>query len=463
MKTLTLIFCFWSFGVALAQRTAIEFELNGKPSHEQLMDSIEISKNPFTRFMGEWTLKDDRWIQNWGDKTDTIRIANHHTVSRQLNTQNSLLSIIDGPEPNGHIFWSYNPNTKEVSHLSSFGTIRAGVGQGTFDEKGDLSLKIRFEGEPNNTYRIYHYSWISKDSYNMRSIQYDNNHRPTGLFYEGTFNRIRQGFNTDRERKVFFDALKNQNEDDLRNYIHPNGIFMLEYQKTLKGHEQILAYYEKVFDEYKIVALNPLIEEVIELPGYKIEIGLFSQKIKSPRLKEPFQQNGKFWCIWKETTGGYKLYAYAQGYHRELTQEEYVVVDKGIVPANNGNLELRAYAAYGEKAIKNWDAQMRIDLYAEDAIFYPFADKAKVGLEVLKPYLKDYHKGDVEIDHIKVLPYEYVYLEDHILEYSLFEVDWRFKENSGTNEGKGIRLWKRQPDNSLKIYRHIGLHNQIER
>ncbi len=135
-------------------------------------------------------MKDDLWVHNWGNGTDTIRIKNHHTVSTGVNTANSLFSIIDGPEPNGHIFWSYNPKTKAVHHLSSFGTIRAGVGQGSVNENGDLTLRIVFEGEPEDTYRIYNYTWRNADEYHMKSVQYDSNGAPTGLFYEGTFIRL---------------------------------------------------------------------------------------------------------------------------------------------------------------------------------------------------------------------------------------------------------------------------------
>ena len=166
-----------------AQTEDISYELNGRNPND-------ISKNPFGKFIGEWTLKNDDWTHNWGGETETIKIPKHHTVSRQINTDNSLLSIIDGPEPNGHIFWSYNPNTKEVDHLSSFGTIRAGVGNGTISEKGDVQLKIVFEGEP-DTYRIYHYKWIDSDEYHMKSVQYDMEDQPTGLFYEGYFVRIK--------------------------------------------------------------------------------------------------------------------------------------------------------------------------------------------------------------------------------------------------------------------------------
>lgn len=104
MKIMAIGLCLLVSSCALAQKTSIEFELNGRASNSQLLDSIELSENPFKKFIGEWTLKEDNRTQNWGSTTDTIKILGHHTVSSQLNTDNSLLSIIDGPEPNGHIF-----------------------------------------------------------------------------------------------------------------------------------------------------------------------------------------------------------------------------------------------------------------------------------------------------------------------------------------------------------------------
>ena len=82
-----------------AQNTTITFDSNGRTS------TLEV-ENPFSKFIGEWTLKDDDWSQNLGGETENIKIPTHHTVSTGINTKNSLISIIDGPEPNGHIFWS---------------------------------------------------------------------------------------------------------------------------------------------------------------------------------------------------------------------------------------------------------------------------------------------------------------------------------------------------------------------
>src|SRR5689334_6375116 len=82
--------------------------------------SLLNAKNPFKKFIGEWTLKEDNWYQNWGAADEHIKIPNHHTICTAINTDNSLLAVIDGAPPHGHIFWSYNPVKKEVDHLSSF-------------------------------------------------------------------------------------------------------------------------------------------------------------------------------------------------------------------------------------------------------------------------------------------------------------------------------------------------------
>jgi len=185
IKTLLALFFLGSLTILDAQTETISYELNGR-------DADDHSQNPFGKFIGEWALKEDNWTHNWGGETETIKIPGHHTVSKQLNTKNTLLSIIDGPEPNGHIFWSYNPKTGEVHHLSSFGEIRAGNGTGTVNEKGDVQLKLVFEGETKGTYRIYHYTWVNANEYHMKSVQYSADNEPTGLFYEGTFVRIQK-------------------------------------------------------------------------------------------------------------------------------------------------------------------------------------------------------------------------------------------------------------------------------
>ena len=103
---------------------------------------------------------------------------------------NTLVHVIQNGKCNGFKALNNNPNTKEVHHLSSFGTLRSGIGKGEVLKNGDVTLKITFEGEPKDTYRIYQYKWITDDKYHMRSVQYTLDDNPTGLFYEGVFIRL---------------------------------------------------------------------------------------------------------------------------------------------------------------------------------------------------------------------------------------------------------------------------------
>ena len=164
--------------------SAVCFGQNASPGTRS--DSVS---NPFHRFFGEWTLKDDRWSHNWGQGAETIRIPNHYTMTQALNTDNSVLQSVDTP-PKGHILWVYNPVKKEIYHLSSFGTERSGVGTGSINNSGDVTLKVAFEGEGDGTYRIYTYEWISANEYELKSIQYNADDKPTGLFYGGNFIRL---------------------------------------------------------------------------------------------------------------------------------------------------------------------------------------------------------------------------------------------------------------------------------
>ncbi|TMM57413.1 hypothetical protein FEE95_13085 [Maribacter algarum] len=223
--TIFLLFMTKSF----SQKEIISFDTNG-------LNQVNMVKNPFKEFIGEWTLKDNKWIQNWGNSTDTLAIPKHHTISTQINTTNSLFSIIDGPEPNGHIFWSYNPVTKKINHLSSFGELRAGVGEGSISKNGDITLKIFFEGEPKDTYRVYNYRWISKNEYHMKSVQFDASDNPTGLFYEGHFVRLDEG------------NLKNQIEE----------ILVVLDDTEISVEEQLKVYADDV---------------VHMAPGYELNIG----------------------------------------------------------------------------------------------------------------------------------------------------------------------------------------------
>ncbi|MEM9856751.1 MAG: nuclear transport factor 2 family protein [Bacteroidota bacterium] len=275
---LSLIFLFTCTSLK-AQTEVITYELNGR-------DTTDFSKNPFRKFIGEWTLKGDNWKHNWGNGTETIKIPGHHTVTKPLNTDNSLLSIIDGPEPNGHIFWSYNPKTGEVDHLSSFGTTRTGKGKGKVSEQGDVTLKLTFEDETSGTYRIYNYTWVNRDEYHMKSVQYSENDQPTGLFYEGNFVRIKKQINLDPALQkeildhgmVIREAFGNENIEKLRSLHHPEVIKALGYKDLKTGREEVIKGLKDTMASFTLEFLENEVESILIQGNMATEQTRFSIK-----------------------------------------------------------------------------------------------------------------------------------------------------------------------------------------
>ncbi|MEM6338267.1 MAG: hypothetical protein AAF752_16960 [Bacteroidota bacterium] len=151
----------------------------------------EPADNPFSKFFGEWTLKDDTFQQVWdGETVETLTIENHYTNCQAINTDMSVLCVVDAAGLNGHILWTYDSDQERVHHLSHFGTSRNGVGSGTLNGNADLTTRVSFQGEPAGSYRIYEYAWVSEDEYTMMSRQYDESGEPTGNWYGGTFVRV---------------------------------------------------------------------------------------------------------------------------------------------------------------------------------------------------------------------------------------------------------------------------------
>jgi hypothetical protein len=144
------------------------------PSLANASDEDKVLQEPagFSNFIGTWTLKDDKFELVWdGETVESLDIPNHITVCTSETT------VADDQR-------------RTLHHLSHFGENRMGVGTGTISSEGNLKNRIVFSDEPEGTYRIYEYVWISPDEYHMMSRQYGVDDTPTGNWYGGTFVRM---------------------------------------------------------------------------------------------------------------------------------------------------------------------------------------------------------------------------------------------------------------------------------
>ncbi|MDB4292981.1 hypothetical protein N9954_06185 [Maribacter sp.] len=242
-----------------------------------------------------------------------------------------------------------------------------------------------------------------------------------------------------------------------------DAILMAEYQPTIEGRETIALYYNEIFKRQQIKSYTKEITEIINLDSTFIEIGIFKKVFLEADTDTEQVQNGKYWNTWAlAKNDSLKLKGEAFGFFHPIENPNSLLVDlpeNGRQAANNVPLELRAYRALGEKGVQERDGILRAEMYSHDGKFMPFADTTKTGMSELQPYLIAYNSGNVKIDSIHTYTHRYENHQDYILEYSKFYVSWQVPNFSGVTTGKGVRIWKREEDNTLRIFRQLGSHN----
>lgn len=264
-----------------------------------------------------------------------------------------------------------------------------------------------------------------------------------------------------------------EEKDDLKKYISyydEKAISMPEYQTILQGSDQIETFYETIFERQNIKTLLRKADEIIDLGKTIVEIGTFRKEYTHRGNDTLVIQNGKYWNVWGvKPDGSLKLKGEASGFFHPVKNPEMLVVKNTPIEVSDISLdeetpfELKAYNALMEKGVRTRDGVLRSEFFTDDASVMPFADSTVTGMAKIKPYLIAYSsRGKVTIDSISCYTYHSEYFDDHVLEYAKFRVKWTVPGFSGRTQGKGIRIWKRQEDRSLKLYREIGTHNHLE-
>lgn len=267
-----------------------------------------------------------------------------------------------------------------------------------------------------------------------------------------------------------------ERKDDLQSFLkfyEQNAISMPEYQPVLNGVKEIEVFYGEIFARQRIKSIKRTIEETIDLGKTIIEIGTFKKEYSNSVANDSIlTHKGKYWNVWAvQPDGNLKLKGEAFGFFHPVENPRTLIVPVSKLQVNDSEVyrnqkvpfELKAYNALMEKGVKTRNGILRAEFFTNDARFMPFADSTRTGIDKLKPYLIAYSsRGEVTIDSISIYTYHHEDFDDYVLEYAKFRVKWIMPQFAGRTEGKSIRVWKRQEDKSLRLYREIGLHNHIE-
>jgi ketosteroid isomerase-like protein len=280
-------------------------------------------------------------------------------------------------------------------------------------------------------------------------------------------------YNIEAKNKQITEAFIDNKMEKIMIHFDKDAICMPEFQSTMKGKDAIKEYYAEILKRRQTTFFNKTILETIQLKNNIVEIGTFTTDYQNIEGQKTTLK-GKYLNIWiLQPNGDLKLKAESFGYLHSIENPSAHLVKiskehstykfpEQLKTTSHLAFQLKALNTLMEKSVQTRDGNLRANFFTNDAIFMPFADSSKVGIKSIREHLIAYNSYPVTIDTISIYNEYFEDCDNFVIEYPRFYVKWYTSDNSGIGSGKGIRIWKREKNCSLKLYREIGIHDQID-
>lgn len=257
-----------------------------------------------------------------------------------------------------------------------------------------------------------------------------------------------------------------------RRMVHyaPDSVSNPDYQPRLYGPGSIARYYRVLASRQRVSAQAFRTTEIIPLSDDSaLELGRFDVTYAAAAGGASVNRQGRYANLWRrQPDGALKLKAEVWGYLGRIEDPatyslgEAETAGRAARPGDPRiEAELTELNRLDAEAVRTYDAAAKVARYADDAVLMPYADTPKVGIGEIRAHLVRYTEQGrgATFESVRVWNEGFEVLDGYVVEYPKFEVRWRSGEASGIASGGGLRLWRRQADCSLKMFRQIATHD----
>jgi ketosteroid isomerase-like protein len=245
---------------------------------------------------------------------------------------------------------------------------------------------------------------------------------------------------------------------------------MTDFQPTTEGRESVLAYYRAFATRFKVQAYQREPISEIDMGSHVVAAGRFSQRLSLRSDGKAYELNGKYVDLWRKTAGGgFALVTQAWNYDRRFDAADnfrftdvpgFVAAQRGRVTVTSGvHLELAALGQLIGVAVTQHDGAQFARFYADDAILLPNYDVACIGRQAIDAYAAAHMPQLPVFEHLDIRNDRVDLLDGYVIEYASHVASWRYGDSSGVNTGKNLRIWRREPDHTLKIVVQLGAYD----
>ena len=136
-----------------------------------------------------------------------------------------------------------------------------------------------------------------------------------------------------------------------------------------------------------------------------------------------------------------------------------IALEAHVPIKDNLSFELAALNKLHEVAITQGDDKVWSRFFADDAVLLANQHGIVQGRVAIDEYLSQHVRGPTVFEKLDIRNDAIDPAGRFIIEYASHVAHWRNGDSSGVNTGKNIRLWRREPDGSLKMICGIGTYD----
>ncbi|MFD2586026.1 hypothetical protein ACFSQJ_03745 [Croceitalea marina] len=272
----------------------------------------------------------------------------------------------------------------------------------------------------------------------------------------------------DTFRKDYEAMYRNENFRLVQDRYGENVRLMPEFQETVLGLIPSAMYYVAFFERFEIDSYGRENIEILDLESRVVELGRFQMNISD--IEGEYLLTGKYQNVWELTSKGtYELITEAWSYDNWVefgdklrfkdVPSVRMALEPHILVNDNISFEIEALNCLMEKVIMEGDTKRWSLFYSNDAMliggFHPIAK----GRKAIENHLIELSEEEPLFEKLDVRTDGIIELDGYALEYSSTIENWRDDWSSGISTSKNIKLWKREPNGSLKIFRMINMYD----
>ncbi len=272
-------------------------------------------------------------------------------------------------------------------------------------------------------------------------------------------------------RQQYAKSMLAGNPEPLLSYFADGIRLMPEFQKTVMGKSNVLGYHKAFAERLKVQSYDRTAIEMLDLGAQVLEIGTLCLTFSAKATGEEHTLNGAYLNLWQKAAGGrLQLITEAWNYDRWYDGADQLLRFETVpavhtaflpnVPVNSSiSFELAALNRLLDATVTQHDGKVWAQFYADDAMLIPNHQPIQNGRKAIDEYIEKHAVELPVFEELDIRNNRIDNLGGYVIEYAGHIASWKNRGTTGVGLGKNIRIWRREPDHSLKLFRSIVMYD----